>query len=64
MNLDILDLGVARRQPYCGYVAPPTHFQKYINIFGNVHVYDMYKEWNWEINILYLVSIHYFVVDN
>ena len=39
----------------------PTHFQKYINIFGNVHVYDMYKEWNWEINILYL---YYFVVDN
>ena len=38
-----------------GYVAPPISTSISIYVV-NVLLFDMYKEWNWEINILYLVS--------
>ena len=55
MYLILFLSGLARRQPYCGYVAPSISTSISIYFF-NVFAYDMYKKWNWEINILYISS--------
>ena len=35
-----------------------------VSIYGvNVFVFDMYKEWTWEINILYIVSCILYLVS-